>query len=104
MASIAFYLALAGLFGGVFVVRYKFELILAMPLVAGFFAMYMAMTLEDDSPVQNPEKLYKRKGFFAFALLCAAVFVTLMFIEIPALYPMFQVDSVEFPALWRFGG
>ncbi|MCA9003251.1 MAG: UbiA family prenyltransferase [Planctomycetes bacterium] len=104
MASITFYLSLAGLFGGVFVVRYKFELVLITPLVAGFFALYMAMTLEDDSPVQNPEKLYRRKGFFAFALLCAAAFVTLMFIEIPSLYPMFKVDSVEFPALWRIGG
>lgn len=104
MASIIFYLSLAGLFGGVFVIRYKFELILAMPFVAGFFAMYMAMTLEDDSPVQNPEKLYKRKGFFAFALLCAAVFVALMFTEIPGLYPLFQVDSVGFRPLWRIGG
>jgi decaprenyl-phosphate phosphoribosyltransferase len=103
MASIAFYLSLAGLFGGIFVVRYKFELILAMPLVAGFFAMYMAMTLEDDSPVQNPEKLYKRTGFFAFALLCATVFVLLMFIDIPALYRIFHVDSVGFSPLWRIG-
>ncbi|MCP5020857.1 MAG: UbiA prenyltransferase family protein [bacterium] len=104
MTSITFYLSLAGLFGGIFVVRYKFELILAMPFVAWFFAMYMSMTLEDDSPVQNPEKLYKRKGFFAFALLCSAVFVVLMFSEIPSLYPLFRVDSVEFPALWRMGG
>jgi decaprenyl-phosphate phosphoribosyltransferase len=103
MASIAFYLSLAGLFGGIFVVRYKFELILAMPLVAGFFAMYMAMTLEDDSPVQNPEKLYKRPGFFAFALLCATVFVLLMFIDIPALYRIFRVDSVGFSPLWSIG-
>ncbi|MDF1837684.1 MAG: prenyltransferase, partial [Planctomycetota bacterium] len=58
---------------------------------------------EDDSPVQNPEKLYKRKGFFAFALLCAAVFVGLMFVEIPALYPLFQVDRVGFPPLWTVG-
>ncbi len=104
MASIAFYLSLAGLLGGIFVVRYKFEMILAMPFVAGFFSMYMAMTLEDDSPVQNPEKLYKRKGFFAFALLCAAIFVALMFVEIPAMYSIFRVDSAQFPALWRVGG
>ena len=102
MASIVFYLSMAGLFGGVFIVRYKLELILLTPLVAGFFSWYMAMTLEEDSPVQNPEKLYRRKGFFAYALLCTLAFIALMFVEIPRLFQVFMVERGEFPTLWTF--
>ncbi len=101
MASIVFYLSMAGLFGGIFIVRYKLELVLITPFVAGFFAWYMAMTLEDDSPVQNPEKLYRRKGFFLYALLCSAVFLGLMFVEIPQLFDLFMVEQpAGFPTLW----
>ena len=103
MASIVFYLSMAGIFGGIFVVRYKVELVLAAPLIAGFFTWYMYMTLEDDSPVQAPEKLYRRKGFFLYALLSATVFMALMFVEIPGLYHFFQMEPGDLPSLRRLG-
>ncbi|HPF13744.1 MAG: UbiA family prenyltransferase [Planctomycetes bacterium] len=104
MASIVFYLTMGGILGGIFIVRYKIELILTTPLIAGFFSWYMSLTLEEDSPVQAPEKLYRRKGFFLYALFCTVIFLGMMFVEIPSLNPLFRVDSVGFPALWRFGG
>ncbi len=103
MSSIVFYLSMAGIFGGIFVVRYKVELVLAAPLIAGFFTWYMYMTLEDDSPVQAPEKLYRRKGFFLYALFSATVFMALMFVEIPELYQFFQMEAGDLPSLRRLG-
>ncbi len=103
LASMIFYLAAAATFAGVFIVRYKAELILSTPVVAGFFAYYMALGMKPDSPMQNPEKLYRERGFFAYTILTAALFVGLMFVEIPALYEVFNVQPSTFEPLWHIG-
>lgn len=100
LASISFYLAAGALFGGVFIVRYKLELILIVPFVAGFFSWYTLLSMRPNSPVQNPEKLYRERSFFAYSLLCTAVFVLLMFTRIPMLYGLFNVEAAALPSLW----
>ena len=55
---------------GIFIVRYHLELILFAPFAAGLFAYYMHIGMLPDSPVQNPEKLYRQQGFFAYMVLC----------------------------------
>jgi len=104
LVSMMFYVTACALFAGIFIVRYKLELILCVPVVAGFFAYYLSLGLKEDSPMQNPEKLHKEKGFFAYALFTAAVFVALMFMEIPALYELFNVEPSTFEPLWTLGG
>lgn len=101
LASMVFYVTACALFSGIFLVRYKVELLLCVPFVAGFFAVYVALGMQDDSPVQNPEKLYRERGFFAYALGITALFVTLMFVEIPVLYDVFGVEPSSFAPLWR---
>lgn len=103
LVSMVFYLTAGSLFAGIFLVRYKLELILCVPLVAGFFAYYTVLGLRADSPVQYPEKLYRQRGFFAYALLTTGVFVVLMFAEMPALYDLFDVQPASFEPLWRIG-
>jgi 4-hydroxybenzoate polyprenyltransferase len=103
LASMTFYVTAGAAFAGIFMVRYKPELVLSMPIVAGFFAYYMALGVKPNSPVQNPEKLYRERGFFAYALFTAAVFVGLMFVEMPALYELFNVQPSTFEPLWRIG-
>lgn len=100
LASMSFYLAAGSLFGGIFIVRYKLELILVVPFVAGFFAWYTSLSMRPDSPVQNPEKLHREKAFFAYALFCTALFIVLMYVRIPALYGMFNVEARGLPNLW----
>ena len=102
LVSMMFYVAAAGLFGGIFIVRYKLELILSIPLIAGFFAYYIKLGLRPESPVQAPEKLYRERGFFLYGLICVLAFVVLMmFVEIPALYDFFNVERGPDAALWR---
>ena len=59
LISLFFYATTCALFAGIFIVRYHLELILFAPLAAGLFAYYMKLGLQPDSPVQNPEKLYR---------------------------------------------
>jgi hypothetical protein len=72
-------------------------------LVAGFFAYYLHLGLKENSPVQNPEKLHRERGFVAFSLASGVVFVLLMFTSIPVLYELFNVELAQTSPLWTLG-
>lgn len=99
--SMFFYATAAALFLGVFIIRYQLELVLSVPLIAGFFSYYMHVALKPDSPVQNPERLYRERGLMAYLVVCVAAFFGLMFVRIEWLYGLFNVPSPEVPPLWR---
>jgi decaprenyl-phosphate phosphoribosyltransferase len=104
LVSILFYATTCALFAGIFIVRYHLELLLFVPLAAGLFAYYLHLGLKDDSPTQNPEKLYKERGFVAYLIVCFLVFVLLMFTRVPVLYQWFNVDPAGTSPLWTIGG
>jgi len=104
LVSILFYATACALFAGIFIVRYHLELILFVPFAAGVFAYYLNIGLLPDSPTQNPEKLYRQRGFFAYMVVTAVVFVLLMFTSIPTLYTWFNVEPATTAPLWMLGG
>ncbi len=90
MISILYYAVTFGLFFGIFLMRYKMELVLSIPFVAGFMAYYIKLGFLENSPAQYPELLYKQKGFTLYCLLCAVVLGILLFIDLPWMYTLFQ--------------
>jgi hypothetical protein len=86
----------------VFIIRYHLELILLVPLIAGFFGYYLHIALKDNSPVQAPEKLYREWGLMFYLAFCLVSFVLLMFVHIPWLYTLFNVPESQVPTLWQF--
>jgi decaprenyl-phosphate phosphoribosyltransferase len=103
LVSLFFYATACALFAGIFIVRYHLELILFVPLAAGMFAYYMHLGLQPNSVVQNPEHLYRQRGFFAYMVSCSLVFVLLMLTSIPALYDAFNVEPASTLPLWTIG-
>jgi hypothetical protein len=103
LISLFFYATTCALFAGIFIVRYHPELILFAPLAAGLFAYYMKLGLQPDSPVQNPEKLYRQRGFVAYLIVCFVAFVVLMFTSIPGMYKFFNVAPSGVNPLWTLG-
>ncbi|MEM7201854.1 MAG: UbiA prenyltransferase family protein [Planctomycetota bacterium] len=101
LVSMMFYVTAGALCGGIFLVRYKLELVFSVPLVAGFFAYYLRLGLKPDSPVQNPEKLHRERAFLVYGLLTAAVFVGLMFADLPFLYEWARVQPAGESNLWH---
>lgn len=104
LVSMFYYAMAASLFTGVFIVRYRLELILGIPLIAGFFAYYLRLGLKPHSPVQSPEKLWREPSFVIYAGVCGAAFLLLMVVGIPALYDVFNVELSAVPPLWIIGG
>lgn len=101
LISMFFYVTCFALFLGVFIIRYHLELILVVPLVAGFIAYYLHISFKADSAAQAPEKLYKEKGLMLYLLVCVVAFTGLMFVHIPALYDWFNVVPSKTAPLWK---
>jgi decaprenyl-phosphate phosphoribosyltransferase len=89
--SVVFYAASSMLFFGAFIMRYRIELIFAFPFVALLMAVYFGLSFRHESAVQNPEKLYREPKLMWTLSLCIAVFVVLLFVDLPwlgSLFPM----------------
>jgi len=97
-----FYATASAFFFGIFIIRYHLELIVCAPLIAGFYAYFVKLTLKADSPVQSPEKLYKEYGFMVFTCLLFLVFILLLFTELPILYEVFNVLPYNINPMWSF--
>ena len=103
LVSMFFYVSMCALFAGIFMVRYHVELVLFVPVASGFFAYYLKLGLQHDSPTQNPEKLFKERGFLVYMTLSTALFLLLMFAHIPPLYDLFNIEPSQIHPLWRLG-
>ena len=103
LGSMVFYAAAGAMFGGIFIVRYKLELIFCVPFVCALVGYYTALGLRKNSPVETPETLYRDRGFMALAALSLISFLALMFVDMPRLYEIFRVEASGIEPLWRLG-
>ena len=60
LASSFFYGLCATFLMGIFLIKYRTEYLLAMPVMFVLFTYYIMLAYEEDSAVQKPEKLYLR--------------------------------------------
>jgi len=90
LISVMFYATAFGLFGGIFVIRYRVELVLAVPFVAGLMAMYMHLGLLPNSPAQHPEALFRYPGFVAYGCVTAIVLIVCSVIRLPWVDRLFE--------------
>ena len=92
--SMVYYASAFGLFFGIFLVRYRIELILSVPFLAGFISMYMRLGFLEDSPAQYPERLYKQKGLVLYISFCLILILLLLFIDIPIVGQIFRQYNI----------
>ena len=82
----AFFYAMCSVFlVGVFLIKYRVELLLIIPFIIGLFCYYFWISFKEDSAAQKPEKLYREKGLMLYVLILVLVFVILMCVDIPGL-------------------
>ena len=80
-----FYAIMAVFFSGIFIIKYKIELIICVPFLAMIFCYYINLSYKPDSAVSKPEKLYKEKELMLFIILLVCLGVFLLNVEIPTL-------------------
>jgi decaprenyl-phosphate phosphoribosyltransferase len=103
LVGIVFYAAVSAVFAGIFIVRYRLELILAVPLFAGLFALYLRMGFKPDSAAEHPERLHRELGLMLYLTACLVVAVVLMLTDLPFLYRWFRVEPIAVSPLWTIG-
>jgi 4-hydroxybenzoate polyprenyltransferase len=89
LTSVLFYAATAMLFFGAFIMRYRMEMVFAFPFIALLMADYFKLSFVEDSPVQNPEKLYREPRIMALLALCCLVLTVMLFVNLPWLGRLF---------------
>ena len=94
LSSAIFYALLSVFFCGIFMIKYRIELLIAIPFLCGLFIVYFNLSYKTDSSVQKPEKLYKEKGLMLFLLMFIIIVVVLMFVKIPILTDLFLSDQL----------
>lgn len=82
LVSAFFYAMCSIFFVGIFLIKYKIELILAIPFIVGLFCYYFYISFDNDSAVQKPEKLYKEKGLMLYCIFLVVLFILLMNVRI----------------------
>lgn len=89
LSSAIFYALLSVFFCGIFMIKYRIELLISIPFLCGLFIVYFNLSYKADSSVQKPEKLYKEKGLMLYLLLFIIIVIILMFVDIPFLSDWF---------------
>ncbi len=95
LTSVLFYAAASMLFFGAFIMRYRMEMIFAFPFIALLMAAYFKLAFRHDSPVQNPEKLYREPRLMVLLTLCSTVLVITSFVRFPWLAQIFPKSGIR---------
>ena len=85
LISAFFYALLSVFFCGIFMIKYRTELILDIPILCGLFCFYLHISYKEDSSAQKPEKLFKEKGLMLYLAIFLIITCVLMFVDIPGL-------------------
>jgi 4-hydroxybenzoate polyprenyltransferase len=85
LASCFVYALLSSFFLGVFLIKYRIEYILLMPVVAILFVHYLLLSMKAGSAAQAPEKLYRERPLMLIVGGLVATFVFATLVHIPAL-------------------
>jgi 4-hydroxybenzoate polyprenyltransferase len=94
LLSSFFYALTSAFFLGVFLIKYRVEFILVIPLLAFLFTWYLKIGMQANSVTQTPEKLYTEKAFVAYVFFTGLVVIALMFIELPQLDSLLQTNTI----------
>lgn len=88
LASAQFYSLISTFCLGIFLIKYRIEYLLCMPLIFMLFSYYMAMAFNPDSAVQRPEKLFKEKKLMLLVFVITIAFIALTGINLDFLHKL----------------
>lgn len=90
-----FYAICASFFIGVFLVKYRIELLLTAPMFALLFTWYLAIGTRKDSAAQAPERLYRELSFLSFAAFTFLFSICMFFVDLPFMRVLMEPQVIE---------
>ena len=83
LCSSFFYALCATFLIGVFLLKYRIEYIVAMPVMFLLFCYYLYIAHKPDSAAQKPEKLFREKKLMLLVAVLVVLFAVLTVVDIP---------------------
>jgi len=83
MVSCFIYGLLSSFFLAIFLIKYRLEYLLLMPVVIALFGYYLAMAMRPNSMAQHPEKLFRDRSLVMLMAMFAVLFCVTTWIDIP---------------------
>jgi 4-hydroxybenzoate polyprenyltransferase len=94
-ASCFTYSLLSVSFLSIFLVKYRVEYILILPIITLLFVRYLLISVAPGSAAQRPEKLYREPGLICIVLAAGIVFVFATFMDMPLLEGLASQHYIE---------
>ena len=79
------YALVTSFFLAIFLIKYRVEYLLMVPVLIALFGHYLALSMGPASTAQSPEKLFKERTLIVLVGLLAATFLFATYVNIPAL-------------------
>jgi 4-hydroxybenzoate polyprenyltransferase len=79
----------------IFLLKYRIEYLVVVPLLIALFAAYMRLALTPDSAAARPEELMRQPAMLIGAALTMALFGVLTFIDLPWLGTLTSSDLIH---------
>ena len=96
LCAACFYAMISSFFTGIFLIKYRVEFVLLMPVMISMFCYYLYISFKEDSAAQAPEKLYREKGLMLIVLIFCIVFILLLKVDIPILQGLLSDELLRF--------
>jgi len=85
LCSAFFYAMCSTFLVGIFLLKYRIEYIVLIPVLFALFCYYLYIAYKPDSAVQKPEKLFREKKLMVLVAVLIVLFLMLTFVDIPIL-------------------
>ncbi|PWT78496.1 MAG: hypothetical protein C5B58_15220 [Acidobacteria bacterium] len=79
------YALVTSFFLAIFLIKYRIEYLITMPVLIALFGHYLALSMAPESTAQRPEKLFKERTLIALVGLLSVAFLVATYVDIPAL-------------------
>jgi 4-hydroxybenzoate polyprenyltransferase len=76
---------LSTFFLAIFLIKYRVEYLVIVPVIIALFAYYLALSTQAASSAQNPEKLFRERKLIVLVALLAVLFIVATYVDMPAL-------------------
>ncbi|MGA2399445.1 MAG: UbiA family prenyltransferase [Steroidobacteraceae bacterium] len=95
--SCLLYAMLSNFFLAIFLLKYRIEYLLMMPVVMTLFGHYLSISMHPDSSAQRPEKLFRERGLMAIVAALICIFALATFVDMPFLAALTQQQFISLP-------
>jgi hypothetical protein len=79
------YALVTSFFLAIFLIKYRVEYLLTVPIIIALFGQYLALSMEPGSTAQKPEKLFKERALISLVGLLTVIFLLATYVNMPFL-------------------